>query len=53
MMDKKRSLYGIVVAGDGDLFRTGEVIAPIGEQEETPEQETITISEMENIEARR
>lgn len=45
MMNKKRSLCGIVVAGDGDLFHTGEVIAPIGEQE--------TISEMENIEARR
>lgn len=51
MMDKKRSLCGIVVAGDGDLFHTGEVITPIGEQEETPEQETI--SEIENIEARR
>lgn len=33
MMDKKRSLCGIVVAGDGDLFHTGEVIAPIGEHE--------------------
>lgn len=51
-MEKKRNLCGVVIAGDGELFKTGEVIAPsIEEKEATPEQETI--SEMENIEARR
>lgn len=51
MMEKKRNVCGVVVVGDGDLFHTGEVIAPSEEQEATPEQETI--SEMDNIEARR